>query len=44
MEITNYSYEYEAFPVLNYLTRHEEVWGLGGIAPPFLILAIGGGE
>jgi hypothetical protein len=32
-------------PVLNYLsTCQEDVWENGGIAPPFLTLALDGGE
>jgi hypothetical protein len=31
-------------PVLNYAPRHEDVWGSGDIAPPFLTLALDGGE
>jgi hypothetical protein len=31
--------------MLNYLTpRHEDIWGSGGIAPPFLASALDGGE
>jgi hypothetical protein len=31
-------------PVLSYAPRHEDVWESGGIVPPFLTLALGGGE
>jgi hypothetical protein len=34
----------EVIPVLNLAPRHEDVWGNGGIAPPFLTSALDGGE
>jgi hypothetical protein len=30
--------------VLNQAPHHEKLWRNGGIAPPFLTLALGGGE
>jgi hypothetical protein len=30
--------------LINYTALHEEVWGSGGIAPPFLTSLIDGGE
>jgi hypothetical protein len=30
--------------LINYTPRHEDVWGSGGIAPPFLTSELDGGE
>jgi hypothetical protein len=36
--------EDKVYPVLNQLLCHEDIWGSGGIAPPFLTSTVDEGE